>query len=242
MITDGIIDNDNTFHGRSFMKWVLRQKGNSGAFWCGTIENEKDAEKLGKELIKYFEQFSSDDTANNAQPGERFQDSKHKLNGYKYNGKKALYNTNSPESFESGDILDDIPLGQKVMKFGATTNLTIGTIQAKSVQDIALCVKNNQTLTFNGLIAVRPDPDLLTFSRKGDSGSLVVTRDGQKAVGILIAGGGSKYKKCHMSYICPIRNVLNKLKGDYSLAKVKEHVLIEKSPYVESPSGAEGPA
>jgi len=55
---------------------------------------------------------------------------------------------------------------------------------------------------FSGVWAVEGDGGN-TFSEGGDSGSLVVTADGTKAVGVVFAGGGN------VSYILPIDKILD---------------------------------
>ncbi|MCH8086490.1 MAG: hypothetical protein IIC81_01420 [Chloroflexi bacterium] len=91
----------------------------------------------------------------------------------------------------SSDIVS-ASLGQAVQKYGRTTKLTTGVVTAT---DVSIRVAYfSGTARFNDQIEVCPtaDCDQGDFSMGGDSGSLIVTNDGNKnAVGLLFAGGGS---------------------------------------------------
>ena len=94
----------------------------------------------------------------------------------------------------------------KVKKFGRTTGLTHGFITGIGAGNMAVPY---EAKTFKGTMWFKNHVAVATNSRNpfalpGDSGSLVVTEDGQAAVGLLfsISGKGDK------AYIIPIRRVL----------------------------------
>lgn len=128
-----------------------------------------------------------------------------------------------------GDAVDgyDTPTGHeplqsniKVKKFGRTTGLTFGTIEAHIVAPFALpyrCKYFSAVVWFQDVWTVRSDGSSL-FALPGDSGSLVVTEDGTRAVGLVFAvsqGTSGGY-----GIIIPIDNVLKMFGG---LRLVNDH-------------------
>lgn len=101
----------------------------------------------------------------------------------------------------------------KVKKVGRTTGLTVGITEARIVAPFAMpykCKYFNAVVWFRDAWTVRsegPGP----FALPGDSGSLVVTEDGTRAVGVVFAvsqGASGDY-----GIIIPIDHVLNKFGG-----------------------------
>ena len=76
-------------------------------------------------------------------------------------------------------------IGQAVMKFGRTTGLTTGTVTGINV---TIRVQYTDGIaTFMNQVQIKGDKG--SFSRAGDSGSLIVTQGGRDAVALLFAGG-----------------------------------------------------
>ena len=99
--------------------------------------------------------------------------------------------------------------GLRVKKVGRTTGLTFGTIQAFIGTPWALPYKNpnfSAVVWFTHTWTVRADDDE-PFALPGDSGSLIVTEEGDSAVGLLFAASN---KGTH-AVIAPIDTVLNEL-------------------------------
>jgi hypothetical protein len=90
-------------------------------------------------------------------------------------------------------------LNLQVKKFGRTTSLTNGNVVAINVQ-VVVQYTSTQFGWFTQQIQITPSG----FSRAGDSGSLIVTRTGNKPVGLLFAGGGGS------TIANPIGPVLNR--------------------------------
>ena len=91
--------------------------------------------------------------------------------------------------------------GLRVKKFGRTTGLTLGSIEAVIPVPMALQYKTryfSSTVWFTDIWTVRADEDAGTFALPGDSGSLVVTEDGNNAVGLLFAA----HKKRRLRLYC----------------------------------------
>lgn len=99
----------------------------------------------------------------------------------------------------------------RVKKFGRTTGLTHGVIEAMVVNRTSIPYNSqyfSATVWFNGSATVR-SLDSSPFALGGDSGSLVVTEDGQKAVGILFATAS----KGSIAHIIPMERVLHAFGG-----------------------------
>ncbi|WP_349573085.1 hypothetical protein [Azotobacter salinestris] len=105
--------------------------------------------------------------------------------------------------------------GMRVKKVGRTTGLRCGTILGQIVLPLPIPYKSNRfqsVVYFTNVWAVQGDGGN-TFSEGGDSGSLVVTLDGSKAVGVIFAGGNG------VSYIIPI----NKILEHFSMTLLSDH-------------------
>ncbi len=100
--------------------------------------------------------------------------------------------------------------GMNVEKVGRTTGLTYGTIESLIPTAMALPYKTRHftsTVWFTDVWTVRVDPASDWFALPGDSGSLVITEDGQNAVGLLFAAAG----RGEYGVIAPIDTVLSTL-------------------------------
>jgi hypothetical protein len=79
-------------------------------------------------------------------------------------------------------------VGQAVKKYGRTTKLTYGTVDAVNVTvDVCYDETCSNIARFNDQISITPG----TFSSGGDSGSLIVAQDGNHPVGLLFAGSNT---------------------------------------------------
>ena len=97
--------------------------------------------------------------------------------------------------------------GMRVKKVGRTTGLTHGEVIGPWVTPLWIPYKSSRFTSrvhFTGVWAVRGLANN-DFSSPGDSGSLVVTEDGQNAVGLIFAGAGS------VSLMMPIQSVMQNL-------------------------------
>jgi hypothetical protein len=97
---------------------------------------------------------------------------------------------------------DNAPyIGQSVKKFGRTTRLTTGTVNGINVT-VRVCYNSSCSLiaTFVNQIAIGSG----SFSKAGDSGSLIATNDSNAyPIGLLFAGGSG------VTFANPIDPVLN---------------------------------
>lgn len=94
--------------------------------------------------------------------------------------------------------------GMRVQKVGRTTGLRTGTVAGQVVLPLAIPYRSSRfqsIVYFTDVWAVMGDGGN-SFSEPGDSGSLVVTLDNSKAVGVVFAGGNN------ISYIIPIEKIL----------------------------------
>jgi hypothetical protein len=98
---------------------------------------------------------------------------------------------------------------QKVEKYGRTTGLTEGKVWAIDV-NVNIGYDTGIAL-FTGQIAIRGGG----FSNPGDSGSIVVTKDGNRPIGLLFAGGG------RYTFLNPIDDVLAELSGMTGLGQLQ---------------------
>jgi len=101
--------------------------------------------------------------------------------------------------------------GLLVKKFGRTTGFTQGVLECKTLPQ-AISYKSNR---FNGIVwftdfwtVVSTDP-AEPFALPGDSGSLVVTADGQNAVGLIFAGADAT----GIAFIIPFAKVVTHFPG-----------------------------
>ncbi|MEX2442991.1 MAG: hypothetical protein WD492_05275 [Alkalispirochaeta sp.] len=115
--------------------------------------------------------------------------------------------------------VDPIP-GTRVKKVGRTTGLTVGKIESLSAWTVALPYKADKfraTVYFEDVAFVRGDNGD-AFCAAGDSGSLVVTEDETRAVGLVFA-----VSSIGLGVIIPIKRVLEffdvELVGRYGFNK-----------------------
>ncbi|MFG0333437.1 MAG: hypothetical protein ACF8TS_08760 [Maioricimonas sp. JB049] len=87
----------------------------------------------------------------------------------------------------SRDIATPV-LGMRVQKFGRTTADTSGTLSGLNV--IVPVGFGLGVIEFVGQIAYKGDDASRSLGAPGDSGSLIVTIEGNRPVGLLFAGGG----------------------------------------------------
>lgn len=83
--------------------------------------------------------------------------------------------------------------GIQVLKRGATTNTTTGVIENTNWHgQIKYKGPNNwkKRAFFRGLISIRSIHPSRPFSKEGDSGALVISKDNSKVIGIIVAGVG----------------------------------------------------
>ncbi len=80
--------------------------------------------------------------------------------------------------------------GMRVQKYGQRTKETFGTIRSWRLRTLLEYEGFRRSFRFRNQLWIRAASDPY-FSRKGDSGSLVVTRDGQRPIGLLFGGGGA---------------------------------------------------
>ena len=100
--------------------------------------------------------------------------------------------------------------GLRVKKYGRTTGLTSGVVEAAIPVPMALPYKTryfSSTVWFIDVWTVRADVDAGTFALPGDSGSLVVTEDDNNAVGLLFAAS----RRGEYGYIASVGTVLNEM-------------------------------
>lgn len=130
----------------------------------------------------------------------------------------ALFEVTHPELLTSiqGDNLYDTPTevadpvgGLMVKKVGRTTGLTLGQIQGKFTTPLGIPYQADR---FRSMVYFQDTWSVSTpagdpFSLGGDSGSLVVSEDGTKAIGLVFAGATTGA----VSYIIPMRSVLDTL-------------------------------
>ncbi len=90
------------------------------------------------------------------------------------------------DQFSPSHTWENAQVGMAVQKVGRTTGLTTGTIAATDVT-LKVDYDNGMTATFVNQIFV-PDSN---FLQPGDSGSLLVTQNGNHPVGLCFAGGSS---------------------------------------------------
>jgi hypothetical protein len=96
-----------------------------------------------------------------------------------------------PEGVLSG-VVEEVLDGVAVAKTGRTTGHTTGTVTAVELDGVTVDYGRGQLLSFDDCLEVEGDGR--AFSDGGDSGSVVYSRDGLQAIGLLFAGsttGGS---------------------------------------------------
>jgi hypothetical protein len=119
------------------------------------------------------------------------------------------------DGYDSPDAIVVPTSGMRVKKFGRSSGLTLGTVESITVsyEPVSYNSTNFKAVAwFENVWVVRGDGG--PFSIPGDSGSLVVSEDGDDAVGVVFAGAGD------YGWICPMDSVQN-LFGGVSL--VSDH-------------------
>lgn len=125
----------------------------------------------------------------------------------------SITDDNQVSSMQGSSIFDtpgtatDPAGGMLVKKVGRTTGLTQGEVVGLWVTPLPIPYKSNRfssVVHFTGIWSVKGLGGE-SFSLPGDSGSLVVTEDGQNVVGLIFAGAGQ------VSFIIPIASVLDRL-------------------------------
>ena len=112
------------------------------------------------------------------------------------------------------DVLALLKNDTAVCKVGRTTGLTTGRISAVALDNIPVDIAPDATMIFNNLIEISWESARKPFSRPGDSGSMVFTKDGFFAVGLHFAGGQKKVgrRSVGLSYSSNFASVLRTLK------------------------------
>ena len=124
------------------------------------------------------------------------------------------------DGYDTPTVGGPLQSNMRVKKVGRTTGLTFGTIEARLLAPFAVpykCKYFTAVVWFQNVWTVRSDGPSL-FALPGDSGSLVVTEDGTRAVGVVFAvsqGASGGY-----GIIIPIDHVLNMFGG---LQLVNDH-------------------
>jgi hypothetical protein len=96
-------------------------------------------------------------------------------------------------------------IGMKVVKYGRTTNYTSGIITSRNI-DIRVNYSSGDAFFIDQFEIFSKD---VAFSREGDSGSIIIEEDTNKAVGLLFAGAPNG-----ITYANPINDVLTLLGVD----------------------------
>ena len=107
--------------------------------------------------------------------------------------------------------------GMKVKKFGRTTGLTHGVVEAMIPTPFPLPYKSSTfaaTVYLTDIWTIRVQ-DGQHFALPGDSGSLVVSEDGKHSIGLLFAAS----RKGDYGFVAPIDTVL----GDLNAKLVNKH-------------------
>jgi hypothetical protein len=114
-----------------------------------------------------------------------------------------------PENgFDTPTEIVDAKPGMKVKKFGRTTGLTFGVVDALVAEPYPVHCQSKKfkgEVWFRNIVYV--DGQGEAFALPGDSGSLVVTEDGTKAVGLLFSSNGNG----EFGQLIPMRHVAGKL-------------------------------
>jgi hypothetical protein len=104
--------------------------------------------------------------------------------------------------------------GMRVGKLGRTTGLTLGRVRAVALDDVVVHYGGGVVHVFDDQIEIESDAG--PFSLGGDSGSLVVGRDGEGGlvgVGLLFAGSSPGPSRPARSYANPLGRVLALCRG-----------------------------
>jgi hypothetical protein len=123
---------------------------------------------------------------------------------------------NATEGYDTPEIAASSLSMMQVKKFGRTTALTEGIVEAKvtTPMPVSYSAKHFKgTVWFKDVWTVRGRGE--AFALPGDSGSLVVTRDGTKAIGLVFAASPNG----EYAWIIPMPCVLGALGGLELVAK-----------------------
>ncbi len=132
-------------------------------------------------------------------------------------GKVSSWQGDTHDGFDTPHVVEELRSGLRVKKFGRTTGLTTGTIEAL-VLPFPLpynCRYFAATVWFQDVWTVRADPGQ-AFALPGDSGSLTVTEAGDAALGLVFACASQG----QYGYIIPMKHIIS-LFG--SLTLVSDH-------------------
>jgi len=115
------------------------------------------------------------------------------------------------QGFDTPEIVASPMSMMRVKKFGRTTGLTFGTVEARSKRFTPIEYTSKSfkgTVWFTDIWTVRADAGD-AFAMGGDSGSLVVSEDGFQAVGIVFAANA----KGEYGWILPMPKVMSAFGG-----------------------------
>jgi hypothetical protein len=138
-------------------------------------------------------------------------------NYYDFSMAKVTINAEEVHPYKIKDIgqvegIEDIELGQTVMKYGRTTRRTVGRVIAVGVQTPPITY-GEQNIPCDFLdqvtIAGDPDPSQNPFSQPGDSGSAVVSTEGPpyKLKALFFAGGPDPSTNIDYSIASPFQRI-----------------------------------
>ena len=117
------------------------------------------------------------------------------------------------DGFDTPTVHLQLQSNMRVKKVGRTTGLTTGTTEARIIAPSAMpykCKHFSAVVWFKDAWTIRSD-GLGPFALPGDSGSLVVTEDGEHALGVVFAV--SQGSSGHYGIIIPIDHVLSMFGG-----------------------------
>lgn len=100
----------------------------------------------------------------------------------------------------------------EVMKNGRSTQLTSGVVTGVEMGGLSVSFNPKLSAVFDHQIEIQSNTRR-PFSLKGDSGSLIVTRDGL-GIGLLFAGGPGGSRNLGVTYANPLARVLDDLQVD----------------------------
>jgi hypothetical protein len=106
------------------------------------------------------------------------------------------------------DLLGLLKKDEPVRKIGRTTGLTEGRISAVSIDNLTVKTAVGNVV-FDNVIEIKWESNRKPFSKPGDSGSMVFTKEGLWGVGLHFAG--AEKKPVGMSYCCSINTILEML-------------------------------
>ncbi len=110
------------------------------------------------------------------------------------------------------ELLDLLSRDTVVCKFGRTTGYTEGSIAAVAVDNVIVKTSIGNVV-FDNVIEINWQSNQKPFSKPGDSGSMVFTKNGLWAIGLHFAGGEKikANKRVGVSYSCNMSTVLETL-------------------------------